>query len=216
MSEAVSPLLVDIPAELIGERVMLRQFRPGDGAQFWEAVDESRQHLLPWMPYTHKSPMDSEVSVRKMHADWFLRVDLMFGIWELSTGRYLGLTGLIRIHWEVPSFEISYWLRKSAVGHGYMTEAVGLLTSMAFETLNANRVHITAASGNHKSAAIPQRLGFVLEATQRNVGRRSTGELVDMLVFAMTPKEYEEAKSSGLMAKTPTEFSRRSTSFSGS
>jgi ribosomal-protein-serine acetyltransferase len=206
MSEAVSPLLVDIPAELIGERVMLRQFRPGDGAQFWEAIDESRQHLLPWMPIAdaHQSPLESEAYVRRMYADWFLRVDMMFGIWELSTGRYLGLTGLLGRNWEVPSFEISYWLRKSAVGHGYMTEAVGLLTSMAFETLNANRVHITAASGNHKSAAIPQRLGFVHEATQRNVGRRSTGELVDMLVFAMTPKEYEEAKSSGLMAKAPT------------
>ena len=206
MSKAVSAILVDIPVELIGARVMLRQFQPGDGAQLWEAVDESRRHLLPWMTFAdaHKSPLDSEESVRKMHAKWFLREDIMFGIWELSTGRYLGLTALIRIIWEVPSFEISYWLRKSAVGHGYMTEAVGLLTSMAFETLNANRVHITAASGNHKSAAIPQRLGFVHEATQHNAGRMSTGELVDMVVFAMTPKEYDEAKSSGLMAKTPT------------
>lgn len=205
MSEAVSPILVDIPVELIGERVMLRQYRRGDGAQFWEAVDESRQHLMPWLSLAdaHKSPADSEEYVRKMHAKWFLRVDIMFGIWECNTGRYLGLTGLIRINWEVPSFEISYWLRKSAVGHGYMTEAVGLLTSMAFETLHANRVHITAASGNYKSAAIPPRLGFIHESTQRNVGRMSTGELVDMLVFAMTPKEYEEAKSSGLMAKTP-------------
>jgi hypothetical protein len=67
-----------------------------------------------------------------------------------------------------------------------------------------NRVHITAASGNYKSTAIPPRLGFIHESTQRNSGRMSTGELVDMFVFAMTPKEYEVAKSGGLMAKTHT------------
>src|SRR5512140_2437144 len=117
MSETVRPVMVDVPEKLIGERVMLRPFRPGDGAQLWEAVDESRQHQLPWMPFadSQRSPVDSEEFVRKMHANWFLRVDIMFGIWERNTGRYLGLTGLIRINWQVPSFEISYWLRRSAV-----------------------------------------------------------------------------------------------------
>jgi RimJ/RimL family protein N-acetyltransferase len=186
--------LREVPNELVGERVIVRPYRPGDGAQLWEAVEESREHLLPWLPWgdTHKSPSDSEEFARKMEAKWLLREDMPAGIWERATGRYLGGTGLHRIDWEVPSFEIGYWLRKSAVGNGFMTEAVRLLCALAFETLGANRVHIQAAAGNLKSAAIPPRLGFVLESTQRNAKRISTGELVDMLVFAMTPTEYKE------------------------
>jgi RimJ/RimL family protein N-acetyltransferase len=195
MAEAVRPVLRNVPDELIGDRVIVRPYRPGDGAQLWEAVDESREHLLPWLPWgdTHKSPTDSEEFARKMEAKWLLREDMPAGIWERATGRYLGGTGLHRIDWEVPSFEIGYWLRKSAVGHGYMTEAVRLLCTMAFETLGANRVHIQAAVGNHRSAAIPARLGFIHESTQRNAKRITTGELVDMMVFAMTPAEYRQA-----------------------
>lgn len=195
MAEAVRPVLRDVPDELIGDRVVVRPYRPGDGAPLWDAVEESREHLLPWLSWgdTHKSPMDSEEFVRKMHARWYLREDMPVGIWERATERYLGGSGLHRIDWEVPSFEVGYWLRKSAVGHGYMTEAVRLLCSMAFETLGANRVHIQVAAGNHKSAAIPPRLGFVHESTQRNAKRVTTGELVDMIVFAMTPLEYRHA-----------------------
>jgi len=195
MAEAVRPVLRDVPDELVGPRVIVRPYRPGDGQQLWEAVEESREHLLPWLPWgdTHKSPVDSEEFVRKMHARWYLREDMPYSIWSRATGRYLGGTGLHRIDWEVPSFEIGYWLRKSAVGRGYMTEAVRLLVAMAFDTLSANRVHIQVAAGNHKSAAIPPRLGFILESTQKNAKRVTTGELVDMKIFAMTPAEYRQA-----------------------
>jgi ribosomal-protein-serine acetyltransferase len=201
MSEAVRPILIDLPTELIGERVIVRPYLAGDGAQLWEAIEESREHILPWLPWgdTHKTPADSEEFVRKMSARWLLREDLPLGIWDRTTGRYLGGTGLHRIDWAVPSFEIGYWLRKSAVGHGYMAEAVRLITRLAFETLSANHVHIHAASGNTRSAAIPPRLGFAHEATLHRSKRLANGELADMMVFVIRPEEYRRAKQAGLV-----------------
>lgn len=192
MSATPQPILLDLPDQLLGERVLVRPYRAGDGAALWEAIEESREHILPWLPWgdKHGSPADSEISVRKWQAKWLLREDLALGIWERATGHYLGGSGLHRAHWDVPSFEIGYWLRRSAEGHGYMTEAVQLLCQLAFETLAANRVFIRVASGNHRSAAIPRRLGFVQEATLRNDMRDASGELRDMLVFAMTPQDY--------------------------
>lgn len=194
MSETVSPILRDLPTELIGERVIVRPYRPGDGQAVWEAVEESREHILPWLPWgdTHRSPSDSEAFVRRSYARWLTREDLSLSIWHRKSGTYLGGSGLHRMNWDVPSFEIGYWLRRSAVGQGYMTEAVRLICGMAFETLGANRVFIRAATANHRSAAIPPRLGFTLEGTLRSSTRNTRGELCDMLMFAMTPAEYAQ------------------------
>lgn len=193
MAEPVVPILVELPSELVGERVLVRPYRPGDGAALWEAVEESREHILPWLPWgdTHKTPADSEAFVRRTHAKWLLREDLGLAVWDRRDVRYLGGSGLHRMEWDVPSFEIGYWLRKSAEGHGYMTEAVRLITRMAFETLGANRVFIRCADANHRSAAIPPRLGYVHEGTMRNSKRNTRGELYDMHVFAMTPEIFE-------------------------
>ena len=94
-----------------------------------------------------------------------MREDLPAGIWDKHTGRFLGGCGLHRIDWDVPSFEIGYWVRASESGKGYITEAVRLLTECCFETLNANRVFIRVVVENEKSQAIPRRLGFIQKAS---------------------------------------------------
>ena len=62
MAETVNPILLDLPEQLVGERVLVRPYRPGDGGALWEAVEESREHILPWLPWgdTHKTRADSE------------------------------------------------------------------------------------------------------------------------------------------------------------
>jgi ribosomal-protein-serine acetyltransferase len=195
MSNALPPILRELPEQLMGDRVLLRPYRAGDGMALWEAVDESREHVLPWLPWTdkHQTPADSEVWVRNAQSKWILREDLGFGVWDRVTGRYLGGSGLHRMNWEVPAFEIGYWLRRTAVGQGYMTEAAWMLCRFAFEQMSANRVLICCGVGNHRSAAIPRRLGFVLEGTLRNEQRDTNGELYDMLVFSMTPQDFAAA-----------------------
>ena len=190
------PILLDLPEEFCGERVRMRPYRAGDGDALWEAVEESREHIRPWLPWgdNHTSPDDSEAFVRRSQAAWILREDMPLGIWEKETGRYLGGSGLHRIKWDVPSFEIGYWLRASAEGKGYMTEAVCLLCTLAFETLQAQRLEIRCDARNERSAAIPRRMGFVQEATLRHQGRDYLGELRDTLIFAMTPEEYRRLR----------------------
>jgi ribosomal-protein-serine acetyltransferase len=189
-------ILLDLPEELRGERVLIRPYRAGDGGPLWEAVAESREHIRPWLPWEdkHTKPDDSEAFVRRSQAQWILREDLPMGIWQQETGRYLGGTGLHRIRWEVPSFEIGYWLRASAEGKGYMTETVRLLCALAFDTLEAQRVEIRCDTRNVRSAAIPRRLGFLLEATLHHQGRDTAGELCDSFIFAMTPEQYRNVR----------------------
>ena len=192
MSESVPPILRDLPEVIVGERVLLRPYRPGDGEAIWQAVDESRASLRPWLPWVDatKTVADSEMAARRAAGRWLLREDLTVGVWERATGSLLGGSGLHRMDWEIPRFEIGYWLRTAAEGKGYMTETVRLLCSFAFETLNANRVEIRCDARNERSANIPRRLGFVHEATLRNNSCNAAGELRDTLIFAMTPDDY--------------------------
>ena len=187
-----TPILIDLPTELVGDRVLVRPYRSGDGAALFEAVEESREHIEPWLPWGkhHKTVVDSEACARRFSSHWASREDLILSIWDKSTGRYLGGTGLHRANWNVPSFEIGYWLRKSAEGHGYITETVRLLMALAFDTLQANRLYIHCAVDNVRSAAVPKRLGFVHEGTLRNHGRNMRDELYDLDVYSMIGEEW--------------------------
>src|SRR4051794_26238214 len=122
----MNPILIDLPVPIKTPRLLLRHCLPGDGKALNLAVCESFTELNQWVPWADKIPSeeDSEFNVRTSYAQWILREDLRMMIFDLSGNRLLGSTGLHRIKWEVPAFEIGYWLRKSEAGKGYITEAV--------------------------------------------------------------------------------------------
>ncbi len=190
---AVDPLLIELPQALVGDRVVVRPWRAGDGPALYEATQESLEHIAPWLPWgpVHDSPESSEKFVRRWSARWDLREDLPMGIWNKSSGRFLGGCGLHRIDWDVRSFEIGYWVRVSQTGHGYITEAVRLLTTLCFDSLNANRVFIRVVVENERSKAIPKRLGFVEEGILRNSIADPEGNPRNIQVFALTPEDWK-------------------------
>ncbi len=170
MSAPTYRTLIPLFEELCGERVIVRPYRESDAQALFEAVAESRDHLRPWLPFAdeHQTVDESRNWIIQQAANWILRDDLMLSIWEKESGRYLGGTGLHPHDWAIGYFEIGYWLRPSAEGHGYITESVRLLTDYAFDNLKANRIEISCDELNTRSAAIPKRLGFVLEGRLRN------------------------------------------------
>lgn len=198
MSNKQHRTLIPLFDELSGKRVIVRPYRQGDGPALFEAVEESREHIRPWLPWgdQHQSVEDSQDYVTQCMAKWLLRENLSLGIWEKETGRCLGGTGLHPHSWEARHFEIGYWLRLSAEGRGYMTEAVRLLTEYAFTDLKTNRLVIRCDERNERSAAVPQRLGYVCEALRRNDMLAPDGSLRNTLVFVLTPEEYARARQS--------------------
>jgi ribosomal-protein-serine acetyltransferase len=186
------PTRYELPRELRGERVCLRPYAAGDGAVVHEAIEESRDHLRPWMEWTdsRRTVQDCETYVRQALARWITLEDVTLGMWDCSDGRYLGGIWLCYTDRRVPALEIGYWVRVSAQGRGYVTEAVTLLCRLAFSTFAAQRVCIQCEAANTRSANIARRLGFVHEATLRNHSRNTRGELTDTLIFALTPADY--------------------------
>jgi ribosomal-protein-serine acetyltransferase len=183
--------LIPLFEELHSERLIVRPYHEHDAQALFEAVGESRDHIRPWLPFAdkHQSVEESRDWIIHQEAEWLTREDLVLGVWEKTIGRYLGGAGLHPKSWERRCFEIGYWLRVTAPGHGYMTEAVQLLTNYAFASLAANRVEIHCDERNVRSAAIPRRLGFVQEARLRNHMVASDGTLRTTLTFALIPSD---------------------------
>jgi RimJ/RimL family protein N-acetyltransferase len=188
----LSPLLIDIPEQLDGPRVSVRPYRSEDAPAVWEAIEESRAHLAPWMPWVHdhRSVDDVRAFIARARARWLLREDLTVGIFERVGGRYLGGSGLHRMDWSLRTFEIGYWIRHTAEGQGFIREAVQLLTRLAFDTLDANRVEIRMDPRNLRSRGVAEGLGYVLEGTLRRCAADVAGRPADRHVFALTPEEY--------------------------
>lgn len=197
-SAVANPLLLDLPDELIGPRVVARRYRDGDGAAVAAAVAESRDRLvaanMPWVK-EWDDPDQGAIFVRRSQAKWASREDLNLGLWERATGTFVGSSGLHRIDWSVPNVEIGYWIRTRFEGRGFVTEAVALIAAFAFEALQAQRVRIRCDAENARSAAVPRRLGFVHEATLRNECRRGDGMLRNTFEFGLTPDDFRAARA---------------------
>jgi ribosomal-protein-serine acetyltransferase len=176
--------------ELRGERVVVRPYRMEDAEALFDAVAESRAHLLPWLPWAaagHQRIEQTRETIARFTASWLLREDFPVALCDAASGRYVGGSGLHPRDWDARVFEIGYWVRASAQGKGYITEATRLLTEFAARSLGANRVFIQCDARNTRSAAVPQRLGFTHEATLRNNLRAHDGPLRSTLIFSLIP-----------------------------
>ncbi len=198
MSPTQHPTLIPLPEELRSDRLLLRPYRAEDAEALFAAVEESRDHLRPWVSWvdTFVSVEDARDYCLRCAANWLLRTDLTLGIFESESGRYLGGTGFHTPNWELRSFEIGYWIRATAAGQGYVTEAVRLLVELAFGQLAARRVELRCDPRNEPSRRVAERTGFILEGHLRNAVLVSDG-LADALVFALVPEDVTRPPAEG-------------------
>ena len=183
----IDPVLIEVPEALYTERLLIAAPRVGLGPALSVAVAESIGTLSPWMPWAQQAPSieDSEAVVRRQLADFILRKDLPYQFFDRKAEgrRLLGGTGLHRMDWAARRFEIGYWIRSSAQGQGYVSEAVNALTTMAFEKLQARRIEIRMDDDNARSRAVAERCGYTLEAVLKNDSLTPAGVLRSTCIY---------------------------------
>ena len=163
----ISSQIPNFPEVFESERLIIRAPELGDGVDVWNAICNSQPTLQKWLPFAQQSPEleDTIGNLRQAIADFTIRKDLRLHLYLKDSGEFVGSSGLHRIDWSIPKFEIGYWIDTKFAGQGYMTEAVGRITQFAFEDLGARRVEIRCDEENSKSRALAERLEFTLEGT---------------------------------------------------
>lgn len=191
----MNPLLLDLPTSFSSDRLLLRCYQPGDGAVYYQMLQENRTHLYEFLPSSVQvvqSVEEVEVLFRRLMADWHLRNLFIFGLWEKATGAYVGESYLANADWEVPRIEVGYFLSQSSTGKGYATEAARAAIGYAFRHLNVSRVDLRCAADNQASQQVATRCGFVQEGRFRRQHRKKDGTLVDMLWYGLLREEWQE------------------------
>jgi ribosomal-protein-serine acetyltransferase len=192
-----NPILLDFPESFETERLIIRAPRIGDGQTINDAVRESLENLKPWMPWAQslQTVDETEERVRQGIVRWLLREDLWMLLYRKSDGLYVGGSGLHRIDWSVPAFEIGYWVRTSLQGQGFISEAVAGITNFGFAVLGGERIEIRCDTRNQRSANVAKRTGYTLEGTLRHDFWANDGMIRDTHIFGMIRSEWETQKS---------------------
>lgn len=173
-------------------RTVVRCYQPTDGRLLKEAIDESIEHLKPWMPWVEGEPKPLEEKInlcRSFRARFDLDEDYIYAILDAKEERLLGGTGL-HPRRGPDAFEIGYWIRASATGQGFATEVSRALTHVGLALCGRDRIEIRCDGRNAFSAAIPARLGYTLAATLPRDLRDAEGELRDSQVWMRFRDEH--------------------------
>ena len=181
-----APILLDVPEQLITQRLLLRIPRPGDSKLVWPAVVEAQNELSPWMPWAYPKAEENGVEefCRRAAANFVLREQFHYNMYLQGTETCIGVCGVARLKWSVPMMEIGYWLRTPYCGKGYMTEAVRAVERVCFDTFKAARVEIRCDERNQRSRGVAERAGYTLEGVLRCDDRAPAGELRNTCVYA--------------------------------
>jgi len=136
------------------------------------------------MPWAEDEPQTLEEKVallRSFRGRFDTDEDYVMALFARDETEVVGGSGLHKRHGE-DAFEIGYWIRESRIGEGFATEASAALTRVAFELCEVDRVEIRVDPVNERSRRVPQKLGYIEEATLR---RRLAPGLRDAVIYSI-------------------------------
>jgi ribosomal-protein-serine acetyltransferase len=169
----------------------LRLFTEEDAEELFALIDCNRAHLRQWLPWVdyEVSTEDSREFIEQSLDQYERNKGFQLGIYY--RGRLAGVIGMHSVNWPNKKVEIGYWQGEQFQGRGLMTSACRTLIDYAFDRLQLNRVEILCATGNVRSCAIPQRLGFTREGVLRD-GEWLYDHYVDLTIYGMLGREWSK------------------------
>ncbi|HEY1744749.1 MAG TPA: GNAT family N-acetyltransferase [Granulicella sp.] len=183
-----NPVLIDVPMPIRTPRLLIRPPQSGDGAITASAVDETWEDLHQWMGWAEtladNTVEQREIRTRQIMAKFVLREEFnLLGV-EIASGQNVIWCGFHGVDWKARQCETGFWVRKSAQGRGFATEATNALLRYAFGALGMRRVGITHSSGNEASRRVVEKLGFASEGIQRAANLLPGGRIADRHLYA--------------------------------
>lgn len=173
-------------------RLKVRCLVPLDTERVHRAIEESVEHLRPWLTWTAHEPLTFAQRltwVRTQRGHFDLGSDYCFGAFTKDEARLLGF-GLLRLRGSVDERELGYWIHAAHLRQGLATELVSALLRVAFEIEQLDAIEIRTFPHNEASARLAGRLGFGGPVLDRLSYPMPDGSKSDLNVFGMSRAEY--------------------------
>jgi ribosomal-protein-serine acetyltransferase len=167
----------------------LRQFEPDDAEILFAAVERNRAHLRRWLPWVDatQSAGDIRAFLTKAAAQFQEGLGPNFSIW--LDGALVGAVGCHPIDHANRACSLGYWIAAGDQGRGTVTRCCRHLLDYLFDEVHLHRVEIRCGTGNARSRAVPQRLGFRHEGVLRDA-EWVNGRWLDLDVWSMLEPDW--------------------------
>ena len=178
----------------VNQKLRMERIRPSMAPVIYQTIEHDRSYLSRWLPFVAftKKEQDTEKFILSIVGQKGKRRDDVYSIWYNE--KFAGLIGFKETDWINQKTELGYWLAKKMQGKGIMTVCVQTLLQFAFQKLGMNRVQIKVARENKKSAAIPQKLNFSFEGTERE-GEKHEDTWLDLDVYSLLRKDRKNPEN---------------------
>jgi ribosomal-protein-serine acetyltransferase len=171
----------------------LRLLSEEDAGELHGLIEANRTHLADWLPWASGQTFEDTLGfIRGTRSQ--ARENEGFQAAIATEKGIVGVVGYVGLDWGNRSTRIGYWLDEGQQGRGTMTAAVGLLVDHALRAWELNRIEIIVATENHRSRAIPERLGFCSEGTLRQY-QLVGGRYLDCISYSILAAEWRPDKS---------------------
>ncbi|WP_369182081.1 GNAT family N-acetyltransferase [Streptomyces sp. Y1] len=178
---------MDLPSPVIElDDLTLRRFDgEADVPELFRVIEESLEHLRPWMPWVAEHSLGMTTAFLAGRAErWAVGEEFTYAI--VQGGAIVGTCQLYRHEGSSGGgLEIGYWLHPAATGRGVATRAARALVAQAFRLPGVDHVDVVHDPANRASGAVPARLGFT-EHLRRPAEAIAPAESGEELVWRIT------------------------------
>jgi ribosomal-protein-serine acetyltransferase len=178
----------------VAEGIELRQLQPEHAEALFQLTQKNRAYLRQWLPWVDRteSPEDPRRFVIAALAQYEENpANVASGIW--LDGCLAGCVGTHAIDVANRSSSIGYWIEAGHQGKGVMTRCCATLLDYLFDDMELHRIEIRCGTGNTKSCAIPQRLGFTREGVLRDA-EWVNDQWIDLVVWGMLEPDWRRTR----------------------
>ncbi len=136
--------------------------------------------------------------MRQFALDFAARRAFFFGAWVRSSGEFAAQIYVGVVDWDLPEFELGYFVDCACEGHGFVTEAARAALRFCFDDLHAHRVRLGCNDTNERSIHVAERCGFVREAHLRQTRQRvrlADGTFSGEYIYGLLRSEYEVSRN---------------------
>ena len=189
----VHKLLMKIPTRLETERLVVRKYKKGDGQDLFALVERNNNCQFLWANVEEvaslKTKTEAEIMVRKHEAEWVGRLRFVMGVWLKDENKCVGQIWIEPDKWDVPSFEIGWFVDGGYEGMGIAAESARRCLEFLFDNLKAHRVSAIMRDTSPRSWKLAERLGFRREGHLREC-RVENGIRYGLVRYGMLNTEF--------------------------
>lgn len=177
----------------VSDEIELRLLQEQHAEEVLALLDGSRNFLAEWQPNLAdiKTLDNAKDMIRNGLQRFAQNKGFLAGI-EYN-GQLAGTISCNEIDWVKQSVIMGYWLGEQFQGKGLVTQSCRAIIDYAFNIWKLNRIEINVASGNLKSRAIPERLGFVQEGVLRQ-RYYVNGRFEDGVIYGLLASDWQKEK----------------------